>query len=217
MKKLLLIIVLCLCSISAFSQDSFLSKSLKNEKLNYSEKQEISKFQENLKFVNFNNDASMLRLFVEINQKTNLDERKQIFKVLNDYDKIEIWKVHFAYCLTKFNLPQEQIDIVKLLVDSMTKDIYSNKNTTYIENEIKPRIEKVFDVDTAVKLFLILGEFDNLEKNKEVSLIDRPQCNCAWSWACKNSCLTDLPNGCTQNQGCGIIFSGTCTGMCMLA
>lgn len=225
MKKLLLCIVLCFCSISVYSQENFLTDFIEgvipSEKI---EKSTFNKFKTNLELVGAPNNSMVFNRYVELSRITTLAERKTNFRTYDSQLKADLWKIHFAYCLTKYNFTTEQRELIIFVASKTEAKAYENQLPLFDEN-FTELVKSQFNPEYFRLVFGILGDGGVLKPDdngcvKVTTQVDdsipRPDCNCRSYFGCGSGLTCDQGNAnCQTNQNCGFIFSDTCTGRCI--
>lgn len=153
----------------------------------------------------------------QIKSMSNVSERIVAFNMLTDEEKSTTWKSHLNDALKEYSLNSRQIDLINESIKTITGKIY-NKNTkdnySGALSILAFKAQKEFLRLDYARIFYTLNK-----KGTPTSDFENPRgdCKCSSNFYCllSNFTVCNTVNSCNQTEtGCGILQTGSCTGIC---
>jgi hypothetical protein len=138
--------------------------------------------------------------------------QKSMYKLLDNDEKAEIWKLKFTKILKTESLDKRQIAFINLLIEIVKPELFDNLNDRY-RNQINDMSLK----NTAIELFGLSKSFNilaTLNESEYIMALGGCKCSKKSDW-CEGIliCRNDY---CEETSGCGTFWSYTCNGGCYI-
>ncbi|MGC4104543.1 bacteriocin fulvocin C-related protein [Ferruginibacter sp.] len=149
----------------------------------------------------------------------NLQEQKNMYKLLTANEKAVIWKRKFEKALTNKELTAEQKAFITKIKETIDPQLFSQDKTYFIktlnEKEIKSTAIKLFGISTAHALLCSISNQAVLDASTLNPSLAPQKCTCSKSDDWCDGALTCQSAGCTDTSGgCGLLWAYDCNGNC---
>lgn len=162
-------------------------------------------------------DAGLIRKYLAITALRTMDERRALFNSSSSVDKSDYWRVHFAYCLARYEFNADQQKIIVDAIDLVKPELYEigkshSDRQVKVEmpaSDLSRRARVAFSKDIGIDIFLNLGK----DRGGPTVELQR-KCKCAqdsipscWDEICQSDSCSVVP-------GCGVLWLFDCDGLC---
>lgn len=153
----------------------------------------------------------------QIKSMSNASERIVAFNMLTDEEKATIWKSHLSDVLKEYSLNSRQRDLLNETIKIVTSELYNKKTKANYSGALSIlafKAQKEFLRLDYARIFYTLNK-----KGTPTSDFENPKgdCKCSSNFYCllSNFTVCNTVNSCNQTEtGCGILQTGSCTGIC---
>lgn len=153
----------------------------------------------------------------QINSMTNTSARIVAFNMLTDEEKATTWKSHLSDALKEYPLNSRQRDLLNETIKIVTSELYNKKTKDNYNGSLSIlafKAQQEFSRLDYARIFHSLNKKDSPTSDFEDP---RGDCKCASNLYCllNNFTVCNTVNSCNQTEtGCGILGTGSCTGIC---
>jgi hypothetical protein len=150
----------------------------------------------------------------QVLQAKNPSEQKSMYKLLNQYEKTEIWKRKYKSILSSKDLSSEQRNFIIKIQNLITPDIFSPSvllsKKSFDDTEIKALAIKLFGVSDAHSLLTSIVSTPFIQQYATLS----SDCGCSKDSDWCSGALVCQNAGCASSGGCGTFWVYSCNGNC---